>query len=141
RVATVPFVYRYNAMVFEARARVAGGGIGTVRLVHGGYLQDWLSTREDDNWRVDPQRSGASRAFADIGSHWCDLVEWVSGQRMDRGVAQLSIDSAERSAQGAHAFAPGVDGDTSPVATEDVATMLFRTTEGVPGSLVVSQVA
>jgi predicted dehydrogenase len=55
RVATVPFVYRYNAMVFEARARVAAGGIGTVRLVHGGYLQDWLSTTGAST------RSGAAR--------------------------------------------------------------------------------
>ena len=70
RVATVPFVYRYNPVVFEARARVAAGELGGLRLIHGGYLQDWLSSPEDDNWRVDPAESGASRTFADIGSHW-----------------------------------------------------------------------
>ena len=76
-VASVPFVYRFYPMVREARARLARAP-GTIRLVHGSYLQDWLSTADDDNWRVDAEWSGRSRAFADIGSHWCDLVEFVT---------------------------------------------------------------
>src|SRR3954451_765086 len=51
RVATVPFVYRYNPVVFEARERVATGGLGALRLIHGGFLQDWLAGEDDDNWR------------------------------------------------------------------------------------------
>ncbi len=82
RVATVPFVYRYHPMALEARARIAAGELGSLRLVHGGYLQDWLSTPEDDSWRVDPALGGASRAFADIGSHWCDLTEFITGDRI-----------------------------------------------------------
>ena len=142
----MPFVYRYNAMVFEARARVAGGGIGTVRLVHGGYLQDWLSTPEDDNWRVDPQRSGASRAFADIGSHWCDLVEFVTGQRIAAVCAQTATVVPQRADRGnAPAFA--LEGRAHPegarraVVTEDLATVLFRTDGGVVGTMLVSQVS
>ena len=146
RVATVPFVYRYNAMVFEARARVAAGGIGTVRLVHGGYLQDWLSTPEDDNWRVDPQRSGASRAFADIGSHWCDLVEFVTGQRIAAVCAQTATVVPERADRGnAPAFAAEdrarPPGARRAVVTEDLATVLFRTDGGVVGTMLVSQVS
>ena len=57
-VATVPFVYRFYPLVREARARVAAGAIGPLRLVHGAYLQDWLATEDDDNWRVDPARAG-----------------------------------------------------------------------------------
>src|SRR4051794_33439701 len=76
RVATVPFVYRYHPMALEARARIAAGELGALRLMHGGYLQDWLSTADDDNWRVDRELGGRSRAFADIGSHWCDLAEF-----------------------------------------------------------------
>jgi len=146
RVATVPFVYRYNAMVFEARARVAAGGIGTVRLVHGGYLQDWLSTPEDDNWRVDPQRSGASRAFADIGSHWCDLVEFVTGQRIAAVCAQTATVVPQRADRGnAPAFAvedrAHPPGARRAVVTEDLATVLFRTDGGVVGTMLVSQVS
>ena len=55
-----------------------------MHLIHGTYLQDWLLTPEDDNWRVDSALGGASRTFADIGSHWCDLAEFVTGQRITR---------------------------------------------------------
>ena len=67
-VATVPFVYRYYPTVREARARLGSGVSGGARLIHGGYLQDWLLEAEDDNWRVDSGSGGPSRAFADIGS-------------------------------------------------------------------------
>ena len=96
RVATVPFVYRFYPLVREARARVAAGAIGPVRLLHGSYLQDWLATEEDDNWRVDADLAGASRAFADIGSHWCDLVEFVSGDRLAAVCAEAVTAVPER---------------------------------------------
>ncbi len=65
------------------RASACATGVsGPIRLLHGSYLQDWLLRPEDDNWRVDAQLGGASRAFADIGSHWCDLAEFVSGHRI-----------------------------------------------------------
>ena len=60
-----------------------------MRLLHGTYLQDWLLRAEDDNWRVDADLGGASRAFADIGSHWCDLAEFVSGHRIARLCARM----------------------------------------------------
>jgi predicted dehydrogenase len=146
RVATVPFVYRYNPMVAEARARVAAGEIGAIRVVHGGYLQDWLSTPDDDSWRVDPAQSGASRTFADIGSHWCDLVEHVTGQRLAAVCAQFATvvpDRADRG--GAPAFAAR-DRAHPPrprraVVTEDLATMMFRTDGDVVGTMLVSQVS
>jgi len=143
-VATVPFVYRFYPMVREARARIADGA-GPVRLVHGGYLQDWLSTEHDDNWRVDATTSGPSRAFADIGSHWCDLVEFVTGDRLASVSAQLITAIPARAARGphAHAFsaADANDGPTRAVATEDVAIVQFRTARGVGGSLIVSQIS
>jgi predicted dehydrogenase len=146
RVATVPFVYRYNPVVFEARARVAAGAIGAVRLVHGGYVQDWLSSPEDDNWRVDPGDSGASRAFADIGSHWCDLMEFVTGQRIAAVCAQFATVVPERADRaGAPAVAAVSDPAHPParraVVTEDVATVMFRTGAGVLGTMLVSQVS
>jgi predicted dehydrogenase len=143
RVATVPFVYRYNAIVVEARARVAEGAIGALRLVHGGYLQDWLSSAEDDNWRVDPAQSGASRTFADIGSHWCDLMEFVTGQRIAAVCAQTATVIGERADRGhAPAFAPRTEGGPRrAVVTEDLATMMFRTDAGVLGTMLVSQVS
>lgn len=143
-VATVPFAYRFYPMVREARARVRAGG-DPIRLVYGNYLQDWLSTAQDDNWRVDASLSGPSRAFADIGSHWCDLVEFVTGDRMAEVNAVMVTSIGERRALGphAHAFSPSgrADGPTKMVTTEDVAMMMFRTTGGATGSMIVSQIS
>jgi predicted dehydrogenase len=96
RVAAVPFVYRYYPTVREARRRVGDGTSGPVHLVHGTYLQDWLLSAQDDNWRVDAELGGASRAFADIGSHWCDLAEFVTGHRVSRLSARTTIAVPDR---------------------------------------------
>lgn len=142
-VATVPFVYRYYPVVREARARVQAGDLGAVRLVHGTYLQDWLMGASDYNWRVDREEGGPSRAFADIGSHWCDLVEFVTGQRITRLCARLATVLPERvGSPGRTAFSPaGEEGSKVEVTTEDVALVLFETEGGAVGSVVVSQVS
>ena len=141
--AAVPFVYRYYPTVREARERVASGETGAVRLLHGTYLQDWLLRPDDSNWRVDEQLGGASRAFADIGSHWCDLAEFVSSHRITRLSARLLTAVPERvSEAGRHAFASGADGgEARRVTTEDAAVVQFETDGGAVGSVVVSQVS
>lgn len=143
RVAAVPFVYRYYPIVREARERVRSGATGPLRLVHGTYLQDWLSSASDDNWRVDAELGGSSRAFADIGSHWCDLAEFVSGHRIARLSARMMTAMPERSHDASRAaFAPGdSSGPTRAVSTEDAVVMQFETGEGALGSVVVSQVS
>ena len=141
--AAVPFVYRYYPMAREARERVRSGAAGPVRLLHGTYLQDWLLSPEDDNWRVEGELGGASRAFADIGSHWCDLAEFVSGHRIGRLCARTATTVPERR-RGAHraAFERGDGGgEMRPVDTEDVALVQFETDRGALGSVVVSQVS
>jgi predicted dehydrogenase len=127
-VATVPFVYRFHPMVREARARVAAGQVGQLFSVQGAYLQDWLLAADDDNWRVSTEAGGASRAFADIGSHLCDLLEFVTGDRLARVQALTSTVFAERAS-------------TGPVHTEDLAGVLAQTHSGAVVSLLVSQVA
>jgi predicted dehydrogenase len=144
RQAAVPFVYRYYPTVREARARVRDGASGQVRLIHGTYLQDWLLRPEDDNWRVDGDLGGASRAFADIGSHWCDLAEFVSGQRLTRVSAQFITAVAQRTrAAGRAAFAQadGDAGETRTVETEDAAVVQFETDGGAIGCTVISQIS
>ncbi len=143
RVAAVPFVYRYHATAREARERVASGATGPLRLIHGSYLQDWLLRPQDDNWRVDEQLGGASRAFADIGSHWCDLAEFVSGHRITRVCARTVTALPERYRSEAHAAFQSVNGHGSarPVTTEDVAIVQFETDRGAVGTTVISQVS
>ncbi len=126
-VAAVPFIYRYHPLVREARARVATGEVGRVLSVRGSYLQDWLLDPTDNNWRVSSEDGGASRAFADIGSHLVDLMEFVLGDRIS---AIASV------AKTVHPIRGGVE-----VKTEDEAAVLFQTSGGVIGTLFVSQVA
>jgi predicted dehydrogenase len=143
RQAAVPFVYRFYPTVREARERVSQGDLGSVTLLHGTYLQDWLLRPQDDNWRVDEATGGASRAFADIGSHWCDLAEFVSGQRLTRLSARTLTAVPERVSDSARkAFAGGnSSGESRPVSTEDVALVQFETDGGALGSVVISQVS
>src|SRR5690606_25090927 len=141
-VATVLFVYRYHPVVREARARIAAGDLGPLRLIHGSYLQDWLLDPASNNWRVDPALGGASRVFADIGSHWCDLVEWVGGERFAEVSAVFETVIPERGAATGKSFAtPAAGGETRAVSSEDVAAAMFKTREGTLATLTVSQVS
>ena len=142
RVLAVPFVDRYHPLVREIRSRRERGDFGDWQVIHGSYLQDWMLAETTTNWRVDRRQGGRSRAVADIGSHWCDLVEWVAGITFTQAVARLAVTRAERPAP-----LPG-EGDRSSgetgltrVRTEDVATVLLRTDDGVLASVTVSQVS
>lgn len=126
--ATVPFVYRFHPMVREARARVAAGELGTLLSIDGSYLQDWLLLTGDDNWRVDAALGGPSRAFADIGSHLCDLVEFVTGDRITRLTSTTRTFFADRAS-------------TKGIKTEDAVAVIVETAGGAIGTLLVSQVA
>lgn len=128
-VAAVPFIYRFYPAVREARERLAKEEAGRLWLLHGSYLQDWLAGAGTTNWRVDPGLGGASRAFGDIGVHWCDLMEFTTGHRITRLVAKTSRAFDQREA----------GGGLTPVGTEDGAALLFETDRGATGSLLVSQ--
>jgi len=123
----VPFAYRFYSLVHEMKAKIANGEAGTVHLIHGGYLQDWLAEPNSNNWRVNAATGGASRAFADVGTHWCDLMEFVTGDEISRLIANTSKAYESRN---------GVQ-----VQTEDIATILFETKGGATGTLTVSQVS
>lgn len=139
-VATVPFVYRFHALVREMRARRQRGDFGRTVLVHGSYLQDWLSSPNATNWRVDARTSGPSRAFADIGSHWCDLAEFVSGERIAEVSATMSTVYDSRPMPPGSRFGDAA-AERLPVSTEDIALVVFRTESGLVGNTVISQVS
>ncbi|WP_434811691.1 Gfo/Idh/MocA family protein [Microbacterium sp. bgisy189] len=124
-VHAVPFVYRFYPTVREARARIAASG-ERIWLAHGHYLQDWLSDQSAYNWRVE---DGESRAFADIGVHWCDLFEFVTGHRIVRLLAHQSRLHDTRTSNGRDV----------PVSTEDGTTMMFQTDRGANGTVAISQ--
>ena len=89
-VNAVTFNYRFNPLVEQARVMVGRGEIGRVRFVHGYYLQDWLMYETDFSWRLEPDKGGRSCAVGDIGSHWCDTAQFITGLRIKRVLASLS---------------------------------------------------
>ena len=125
------------------RALVASGVVGAVWNVHGGYLQDWLLYPTDWNWRLEPEKGGALRAVADIGSHWMDLAQWVSGRRIEAVFADLTttLPVRQRPAGEVETFAAADDVERVDVEmiTEDIAHLLFRLEGGCVGAAVVSR--
>jgi predicted dehydrogenase len=139
------FNIRFYPQVRQARALVAGGAVGNVWNVHGGYLQDWLLLPTDWNWRLEPDKGGALRAVADIGSHWLDLVQFVIGKRVALVLADLAttIPVRRKPTHEIETFASAddVEREDAPMATEDLAHILLRFEDDTRGSLVVSQVS
>ncbi|MGF6100856.1 Gfo/Idh/MocA family protein [Enterobacter sp. A4] len=141
----VSFVYRQFAMVRQAASMMRAGDIGRVFAAHGSYLQDWMLLETDYNWRVDAALGGASRAVADIGSHWCDTVQFVTGRRIIEVMADLAIVWPTRKANvaGNQTFVHDEHAryEDKPVTTEDFGSVLFRFDDGSKGSFSVSQVS
>lgn len=141
----VSFVYRQFAMVRQAASMMRAGSIGRLFATHGSYLQDWMLLETDYNWRVESALGGASRAVADIGSHWCDTVQFVTGRRITEVMADLAIVWPTRKANvaGSQTFAhdPNARYEDKSVSTEDFASVLFRFDDGSKGSFRVSQVS
>jgi len=89
-VNAVSYNMRYYPMVQQAKAMIEDGEIGDIYLIHGTYLQDWLFFDTDYNWRVEAKLGGESRVIADIGTHWFDMVQHVSGKKIRRVMADFS---------------------------------------------------
>jgi len=140
----VTFNYRGNPLVQQARAMVASGETGAVSFVHGHYLQDWMADPNVYSWRSDPAKGGASSALGDIGSHWCDLAEHVSGLKIDSVLADLSTVIPVRYSAGAsaEAFSNESKGERTEVrvTSEDLGSVLLRFTNGSKGCFSVGQV-
>jgi predicted dehydrogenase len=143
-VHAVTFNYRGNPMVQQAREMIAGGELGPVHFIHGAYLQDWLLESTDFSWRLEPEKGGESSAVGDIGSHWCDLVQHVTGRRIVEVLAELTtvVDTRLKPSVSTEAFARGGDAARERVAirSEDLATILLRFEGGAKGTVSVGQV-
>jgi len=143
-VHAVTFNYRGNPLVQQARDMIASGELGPVHFVHGAYLQDWLLEPTDFSWRLEPEKGGTSSAVGDIGSHWCDLVEHVTGRRIEAVLAELTtvVGTRFKPAESTKAFARDTAGQREPftVQSEDLATILIRFEGGTRGCVSVGQV-
>ncbi|HXW92117.1 MAG TPA: Gfo/Idh/MocA family oxidoreductase [Terriglobales bacterium] len=145
RVGAVTYNLRYYPLCQEAHALVRQGRIGEPRIVHGAYLQDWLFYPTDWNWRLDPELGGRLRAVADIGTHWLDLVGWITGRNLTELCADLAtvIPVRQRPIGSVETFQKTADRATQAVAmtTDDYASILLRFEGNLRGVLTVSQVS
>ncbi len=140
------FNCRFYPMAYQMREMLKSGELGGVYTIHGGYLQDWLFYDTDYSWRLEPEISGESRAFADIGSHWIDLVEFVTGLKVTEVLADFEIFHKTRKkpkkaidTYSGMALRPE-DYDEVPIKTEDYATVLFHFDNGAHACCNITQV-
>ncbi len=135
---------RYYPLVQQMRSLCQAGELGEILVAQGTYSQDWLLYDTDWNWRIE---SGPSRAFADIGTHWCDMVEHITGLRIASLCADLqTFHTTRKKPKGSvETFsaktAQPADYEEVPITTEDFGSMIFRLGEKARGSMTVSQVS
>lgn len=138
---------RYYPMVQQMRRLRESGELGEIYAVQGTYSQDWLLYDTDWNWRIDTSANGRSRAFADIGTHWCDMVEHVTGQRISSLCADLQTfhKTRKRPKGSVETFSGKTlqpsEYEDMPIDTEDFAAVLLRLGERTRGAFTVSQVS
>jgi predicted dehydrogenase len=137
-VSGVCFNYRHYPLVAQIREMVRSGDYGPAHFLHGRYLQDWLLLESDWNWRLEEAQGGGSRAVADIGSHWSDLVVHITGD----GISEVFADLGRLHSTRPHPpedGASGAGGRRVEVRSEDFGTVLLRFDSGARGAFTVSQ--
>ncbi len=143
-VTGVNFCYRYYPLVQEMAARFRRGDAGALQLVTGTWFQDWLSRETDYSWRLDRAEGGDSNIAADLGSHWFDLVQFVTGQKVKEVFGDFQTIIKERKKPKIQALAfqktDSIEYDSVDVEVEDYASILFHFQNGRPGSFTASQV-
>jgi len=148
QVCAVNYNVRFYPLSLQARAMVRRGDVGEIFHLHGSYTQDWLLYPTDFNWRVLAAEGGQLRAIGDIGTHWLDLIVFVSGLEVEAVMADLKTVHPVRlqpPAGSVETFKEKLGataGRREPVAitTEDCGSVLLRFKGGAKGTLTVSQV-
>lgn len=144
RAHIVMFNYRGHALVDQARSMIRNGEIGPLQYIHGCYLQDWMVDAGIYSWRSDAACAGPSSALADIGTHWCDLAQHLTGARIEMVLADMATVIPVRYSDGVtretftHSRQPR--GEPKQVLGEDLASVLLRFDNGARGCLSVGQV-
>jgi predicted dehydrogenase len=145
RVNAVNFNIRFYPLNQHVHQLIADGGVGDVRLVSGHYFQDWLLLETDWNWRLVPGLGGSLRAVGDIGSHWLDLVAFMTGLRITEVMADLeTFIPVRREPTGpVETFSTERAAETveRAIGTEDIATILLRFDNGARGTVAISQLS
>jgi predicted dehydrogenase len=144
-VGAVAYNLRYYPLCQESRALIRKGAIGQVKLVHGSFLQDWLLFPTDWNWRLEAKLGGDLRAVSDIGTHWLDMVTWVTGSKVSELCADLAtvLPTRLRPRGRVESFQKASAAETEEVmiSTDDYASVLLHFENEAHGVMTVSQVS
>lgn len=146
-VCAVNFNYRYYPLIQHIRQMVFSGQLGRVFAVQGCYMQDWLLYETDWSWRLDPSVAGPSRTIADVGSHWFDLIQFLTGKKIVRVLADLWTlhPYRKRPKQDCETFAGKIlqpqDYDRVKIDSEDGGHILIQLEDGAKGLASITQVA
>jgi predicted dehydrogenase len=146
-VNAVNFNIRFYPMAQQARQMVQSGEIGDIFILQGSYLQDWLLLATDWNWRLEPELGGTLRAIGDIGSHWLDLMTFITGLKVKEVYADFKTfyPVRKKPLKPLETFTGKMltpeDFEEKTVTTEDYASVLLHYENGVQGVLTVSQVS
>lgn len=144
-VGAVTYNLRYYPLCQEARALIRKGAIGQVKLIHGSFLQDWLLFPTDWNWRLEAKLGGELRAVSDIGTHWLDLVTWLTDSKVAELCADLAtvLPTRRRPKGRVETFQKATAAETEEVmiSTDDYASVLLRFENEARGVMTVSQVS
>jgi len=146
KVNAVNFNIRMYPLVQQARSMVQSGELGDLFILQGSYLQDWLLFPTDWNWRLEPELGGTLRAVGDIGSHWLDLITFITGLRVVEVFADFKTMHPVRKkpAKPVETYTGKIlqpeDYVDQPIFTEDYATILLHFENDVRGVLTVGQV-
>jgi predicted dehydrogenase len=145
RICAVNYNIRFYPLNQHLSGAIAAGELGAIRLVTGRYFQDWLFFDTDWNWRLDPSEGGDLRAFGDIGTHWVDLVSFITGSRVASVLAELVTAIPVRHAPTGPVETFSTQRPTDTIAkamtTDDIALLLLRFANGARGSVSISQVS
>jgi predicted dehydrogenase len=138
---------RCYPMVQQIRCMIAAGELGDVLVVNGTYFQDWLLYDTDWNWRADAAANGALRAMGDIGSHWMDAIQHLTGLKITFLCADLQTfhKTRKRPTGSVETFTgkklTAEDYTATPITTDDFGAVLVRLGDRARGSFAVSQVS
>ena len=145
-VHSTNFNMRFYPLRFELRSLIASNELGEIYSINGSYEQDWLFYDTDYSWRLETELSGSSRAVADIGSHWLDLMEFVTGERVESVLADFATfhKTRKKPLKNVETYSGKLlqadEYEEVPIKTEDYANVLLRFKGGARGALTVSQV-
>lgn len=143
-VGAVNFHNRLYPIPNEMHQMIKAGEVGDLFSVHGEYIQDWLMKDTDYSWRLEKGQVGKTRAIADIGSHWMDLVEFVTGEKIKRVNADFRtvFPVRKKPKKKVETFQTLTDTEYEeiPIDTEDEAVIMFELEGGAVGTAIVSMV-